>query len=50
MHACALKILGLAIPIHASAFPQDLSQLVFKHQTPLKTAYAELLLQETVYH
>ena len=44
MHVCALKILGLAIPMH-----QGFPQLIFQQegavplQAPLKTAYAFML-------
>ena len=42
MHVSVLKILGLAIPMHTSPFPQDFPQLIFQQGASapqLKTAY-----------
>ena len=42
LHVCALKILGLAMPMHISTFHHDFPKLTF-HQgamVPLKIAYA----------
>jgi len=47
IHACVLKILGLAMPMHMSTFRQDFPQLNFKVGAPtgpLKIAYAWLYI------